>query len=165
MDGGGQADARRQAAPAGPGDVDADQGDSAQDDSEQGDGADTDGTDHGGSEQGDNADTEVADHGDTVQPPFSSAAVFTVAAPLATPAAHDELTLDMGPRRWRVRHIAKNPSPGSLRVNVMVSLGERFHVDTVDLYSAKARTGFVEAGAAELHVSATRSKPNSARSS
>ena len=141
---------RRQAAPAGLSDVDADQGDSERDDSEEGDGADTDGTDHGGSEQGDNADTEVADHGDTVQPPFSSAAVFTVAAPLATPAAHDELILDMGPRRWRVRHIAKNPSPGSLRVNVMVSLGERFHVDTVDLYSAKARTGFVEAGAAEL---------------
>ncbi|MGA2307550.1 MAG: CHC2 zinc finger domain-containing protein [Acidimicrobiales bacterium] len=141
---------RRQAAPAGPGDVDADQGDSEQDDSEHGVGAATDGTDHGGSEQCDNADTEVAEHGDTVQPLFSSAAVFAVAAPLATPAAHDELILDMGPRRWRVRHIPKNPSPGSLRVNVMVSLGERFHVDTVDLYSAKARTGFVEAGAAEL---------------
>ena len=43
----------------------------------------------------------------------------------------------VGPRRWRVRHIPKVASPGSLRVNVMVGVGERFHVDTVDLYSAK----------------------------
>ena len=54
-----------------------------------------------------------ADHGDTVQPPFSSAAVFAVlAAPSATPAAHDELVVDMGPRRWRVRHIAEGPLSG-----------------------------------------------------
>ena len=55
----------------------------------------------------------------TVTPsnPFlSSAAVFAAGAaagaPLATPAAHDELTLDMGPRRWRVRHIAEEPLSG-----------------------------------------------------
>ena len=84
------------------------------------------------------------------QPPSSAAGFGLPRRLAATPAAHDELVLDMGPRRWRVRHIPKGPSPGSLRVNVMVGSGERFHVDTVDLYSAKARAGFVEAAAAEL---------------
>ena len=60
--------------------------------------------------------------------------------------------LEIGPRRWRVRHIPKAPSPGALRVNVMVALGERFHVDTLDLYAAKARAAYVEAAAAELRT-------------
>ena len=51
-----------------------------------------------------------------------------------------------------MRHIPKVPSPGSLRVNVMVGAGERFHVDTVDLYSAKQRAGYVEAAATELRA-------------
>jgi DNA primase len=65
-------------------------------------------------------------------------------------AAHDELVVEMGGRRWRARHIPKAPSPGSLRVNLMVGSGERFHVDTVDLYAARARSAFAEAAAQEL---------------
>ena len=64
--------------------------------------------------------------------------------------AHDELVVEVGPRRWRVRHIGKSPTPGVLRVNVMVGAGERFHVDTVDLYSAKQRAAYVDAVATEL---------------
>jgi DNA primase len=112
--------------------------------------------------------------GDVVdQPPLSSAAVLSAAASLtaapavtsavapppvapppvaAIPAAHDELVVVMEDHRWRVRHIPKALSPGSLRVNVMVGAGERFHVDTVDLYSAKQRAGFIEAAATELHT-------------
>lgn len=134
---------RRQAAPAEQGDAERDQGDVVA---------------TGGTVQGDSAG-EVVDQGDEdgEQPP-SSVAVLPVPAPLvatsiaATALAHDELVLEMGPRRWRVRHIPKSPSPGSLRVNVMVGVGERFHVDTVDLYSAKARAGFVEAAASELRA-------------
>lgn len=75
------------------------------------------------------------------------------AAPLpATAAAHDELVMEIGQRRWRVRQIAKAPTPGSLRVNVMVAAGERFHVDVLDLYAARQRSGFVESAAKELHA-------------
>lgn len=103
--------------------------------------------------EGDGVLTERTVQGDESSgPSSSSAAVFPAAALPATPASHDELVIEMGPRRWRVRHIPKNPAPGSLRVNVMVGMGERFHVDTVDLYSAKARAGFVEAAAAELRA-------------
>ena len=70
----------------------------------------------------------------------------------ATAMAHDELVLDMGPRRWRVRNIPKVASATSLRVNVMVSAGERFHVDVLDLYVSRARAGFVDAAASELRT-------------
>lgn len=74
-------------------------------------------------------------------------------APLpATAAAHDELVVEIGPHRWRVRQIAKAPTPGSLRMNVMVAAGERFHVDVLDLYAARQRSGFVESAAKELHA-------------
>jgi DNA primase len=60
-----------------------------------------------------------------------------------------------GERRWRVRGLDRAASFDALRVNVMCSApdaggGTRFHVDTLDLYSARARTLFVAAASAEL---------------
>ena len=81
--------------------------------------------------------------------------------PMAVPAvvaAHDELVVQTGERRWRVRHIPRRPTPGSLRVNLMVGVGDRFHVDTVDLYAARQRTAFAEAAAKELHCQAEQLK-------
>jgi len=70
----------------------------------------------------------------------------------AAAASHDELVIETGPRTWRVRHIPKAAIAGALKVNVMVRAGERFHVDTVDLYSARARAGFCDAAATELRA-------------
>ena len=66
-----------------------------------------------------------------------------------------EVTLALGERRWRVRGLDKASSFDVLRVNVMCSApdadrGTRFHVDTLDLYSARARAVFIAAAAAEL---------------
>ena len=108
-----------------------------------------------GGGEGDVVGTELTIQGDEGGATLSfSAAAFPAAAPPvpATAASHDELVVEVGSRRWRVRHIPKVPSPGSLRVNVMVGAGERFHVDTVDLYSAKARAAFTEAAATELRA-------------
>ena len=55
-------------------------------------------------------------------------------------------------RWWRVRGLGRASSFESLRVNVLVGRGDRFHVDSFDLYSAKARAGFVTAAAAEIGV-------------
>ena len=127
---------------------------------------------------GDTVLTEPVGTGDTVgEPTLSSAAVSSAAVspvavfpvtdtpvvlPLAvsppsvslpaTVVSHDELVVDCGPRRWRVRHIPKAPRPGSLRVNVMVAVADRFHLDTVDLYSAKQRAAYAEAAATELRL-------------
>jgi DNA primase len=68
-----------------------------------------------------------------------------------------EVLLSFGERRWRVRGLDKTSSFDTLRVNVMCSApdgygGTRFHVDTFDLYSARARSAFLVAAAAELGV-------------
>ncbi len=79
-----------------------------------------------------------------------SAAPCPAGEPLSAPAvvaAHDELVVELGGHRWRVRHIPKAPTPGALRVKLMVGVGERFHVDTVDLYAARQRGAFAEAAA------------------
>ena len=69
-----------------------------------------------------------------------------------------EATFVLGDRRWRVRGLDKVSSFDLLRLNVLVSRpdprhGQVFHVDTLDLYSARARAVFVKAAADELGVS------------
>jgi DNA primase catalytic core len=53
-------------------------------------------------------------------------------------------------RRYRVRGLAKNLGYEVMRVNVLAATPERFYVDTLDLYAAKARGSFVAQTAAEL---------------
>jgi DNA primase len=56
-------------------------------------------------------------------------------------------------RRWRVRGLAKNLAYEVLKVNVLAGCGEAFHVDTFDLYAARARAQFIAQAAGELGVS------------
>ena len=60
-------------------------------------------------------------------------------------------------RTYRVRGLAKNLSPDALRVNVLAKRGEGetagVHVDTLDLYVARARGLFIVQTAKELSVS------------
>jgi DNA primase catalytic core len=92
-------------------------------------------------------------------PPSALAAKEDEAAPaspvlppadLAAEAAAPETVLVFGDRRWRVRGLARNLAPGVLKVNLLAGIGEAFHVDTLDLYNARARAGFVVQAAAEL---------------
>jgi DNA primase len=69
-----------------------------------------------------------------------------------------EAVVTFGERRWRIRGLDKVTSFDLLRLNVLVSrpdekLGQVFHVDTLDLYSARARAVFVKAAADELGLS------------
>jgi DNA primase len=91
----------------------------------------------------------------------------TLATPAPSPAAQDlaeikgehELVLVQGDRRYRVRGWKKPLNPESMKVNLLVHRGAgedgshgdgRFHVDTLDLYSAKARAAFVKQAGIEL---------------
>ncbi|HEX2084212.1 MAG TPA: DNA primase [Solirubrobacteraceae bacterium] len=82
------------------------------------------------------------------------------AGPAAGPAVAlegDELRVQLDERRWRVRGLAKVTSFEVLRVNVLVAVdderrGHVFHVDTLDLYSARARGVFCRQAADELGV-------------
>ena len=62
-------------------------------------------------------------------------------------------------RAWRVRGLAKNLSPDTLKVNVRMAIGllssadgGAFHVDTLDLYNAKQRGHFAAQASAETSV-------------
>lgn len=73
----------------------------------------------------------------------------------AAGAVGGEFRWGFGDRRWRVRGLGRVSSFEVLKVNVLVGRGDRFHVDSFDLYQARARAGFVAAAAAELQVTAT----------
>ncbi|MBC7726692.1 MAG: toprim domain-containing protein, partial [Microbacteriaceae bacterium] len=80
------------------------------------------------------------------------------AAPAECAAEVDvrEVTMTFGEgaqaRRWRVRGLAKNLAYEVLKVNVLVAAGEAFHVDTFDLYAARARASFIAQAGGELRV-------------
>src|SRR5271168_4880902 len=63
-----------------------------------------------------------------------------------------ETMFSFGDRRWRVRGLARNLAYDVLKVNLLAAHGEAFHVDTLDLYNARARAGFLAQAAAELRV-------------
>jgi hypothetical protein len=65
-----------------------------------------------------------------------------------------ELYVTISGRRWRVRGAETAKAPSSLRVALCVTdvASGRFHLDTFDLYQAKARAAFVVAAKAELHA-------------
>jgi DNA primase catalytic core len=69
----------------------------------------------------------------------------------------EDIFLQQGDRRYRVRGLSKNMSYELLKVNVLVSgktpRGESaFHVDTLDLYSARQRGVFMKQAAEELGI-------------
>jgi DNA primase catalytic core len=86
-------------------------------------------------------------------PSVPSLAAESPSLPSTLPASRsmlDELSLTCGecePHRrfWRVRGLEKNLSFELLKVNVRLAVAESFHLDTLDLYSARARAAFCAA--------------------
>ncbi len=69
----------------------------------------------------------------------------------------EELRVEIEDRRWRIRGLGKASSYELLRVNVLVARshprrGEVFHVDSLDLYSARARGVFARQAGEELDL-------------
>jgi len=90
---------------------------------------------------------EIADN--TPSPPPAAALL-----PSPTPATNgDEVSFRFGDRRWRVRGLPNKPLPGLLRVNVLCQRESgAFHVDTLELYSARQRAHFTKLASDELGV-------------
>jgi DNA primase catalytic core len=83
--------------------------------------------------------------------PASSAPASKASAVATKTPSGDEIVVRLGDRRWRVRGLLKNTSPEQMRVNVLVSReGAGFHVDALDLYSARQRASYTAAAAAEV---------------
>lgn len=67
-------------------------------------------------------------------------------------AGNDDIRLQRVPRSYRVRGLARNLSAEVLKVTLRLNAGEHLHLDTLDLYQARARAAFVKAAALELGV-------------
>ncbi len=95
--------------------------------------------------------TEVRE---TVLPTLPASPLPATAAPEIEPQVQgEEIVIVLGDRRYRIRGLAKNLAfDVLLKVNVLVARGDAFHVDTLDLYSVRARTAFIAQAAAELSV-------------
>ena len=86
-------------------------------------------------------------------PPASSpVAPPALAAEVEAEVSEHEVVIVLEGRRWRVRGLQRNLSFETLKVNLLVASGERFHVDSLDLYSARQRGIFLKQAAEELQV-------------
>lgn len=95
--------------------------------------------------------------------PLASPVPDPAPAPPEEETADHEVRLRFGDRAWRVRGLDRNTRYDTLRVNLMVRREDAeadprlngFHLDSIDMYSAKHRAGFVRAAASELAVEET----------
>jgi DNA primase catalytic core len=88
----------------------------------------------------------ITDAGDVTPPPEAP-------APAAPPGpGADDLGVTLGDREYRVRGLGRNLSYDSLKVTLRVARGGRLYLDTLDLYAARQRAGFVRQAAEELEL-------------
>jgi DNA primase len=79
--------------------------------------------------------------------------VPAMAAEIEAQVRDEEIVIVLGDRRYRIRGLAKNLAfDVLLKVNVLIDRGEAFHVDTLDLYSVRARNTFIAQAASEIQV-------------
>jgi DNA primase len=88
-----------------------------------------------------------------VTSPLAATPMPTAPAVVEAIVNDNEVELTQQGRHYRVRGLPKHPAQDSLKVNVRVSDGAAFHIDTFDLYSARQRAGFITQVANELCVS------------
>ena len=91
--------------------------------------------------------------------PLPAAVIPPAPAPsVAAEVSEHDVVVSFGDRRYRVRGLTKNVSHEVLKVNLLASRpafdgpGEAMHVDTLDLYQARARGAFIKQAAVELGV-------------
>ncbi|MHB8744732.1 MAG: CHC2 zinc finger domain-containing protein, partial [Sulfuricaulis sp.] len=76
-----------------------------------------------------------------------------LAEDMPTEVSNGEVLITLGDRRYRVRGLNKNLALDVvLKVNVMISCNDAFHVDTFDLYAPRAKHAFIVQAAVELAV-------------
>jgi energy-coupling factor transporter ATP-binding protein EcfA2 len=97
--------------------------------------------------------TWVAKREAAIKPPVAPEAQPVPSQPATSPESTnqgDELTVTVQDRRYRVRGLGKNTGLETLKVNLLVSRGDKFHVDVLDLYQAKQRAAFIKQASHEL---------------
>ncbi len=80
------------------------------------------------------------------------ASVIPLAAEPPLTVSGDEIALEREDRRYRVRGLGKNTTHEIMRVNVLASRRDDFHIDTFDFNADRQRIVFIKRAAEELHV-------------
>ena len=78
--------------------------------------------------------------------------VLPLAADTNVEVRGEEIVITIEGRRYRVRGFGKNTSHEMLKINLLASHGDRFFVDTLDLYAARQRAVFVKQAAVEMGI-------------
>jgi DNA primase catalytic core len=73
-------------------------------------------------------------------------------ADLHVEVTDEQVVMQLGDRKWRIRGLAKNLSPTQLKVNVFVARGAAFFVDQLELNSARHRAAFLAQASRELET-------------
>jgi len=115
----------------------------------------------GARQRGDGA-PQACPKGEESRVPFGRDDEQTPKAPEAQKAAKriklksvgEDYLLELAERSYRVRGLQKNGSLEVLKVNLRLSHGDRFHLDTLDFYRAKDREGFIRTAASETMLEA-----------
>ena len=66
--------------------------------------------------------------------------------------ANNDIHISLGDRHYRVKSFDNKAHDGQLKINLMVKKDEAFHMDKLDLYSAKARQVFINQASVECGV-------------
>ena len=89
--------------------------------------------------------------------PSAADAVNSPPAPARTPEEepaddNGDIHLAYDVRHYRIRGLYNNEKWDVLRINLRVMIDERYHLDHVDLYSAKDRVRFIKHASLEVHM-------------
>jgi hypothetical protein len=85
------------------------------------------------------------------EPSVPDAKITSTPGAMGAVTSLDEMVVTFEGVRWRARGSERNTGHGELKVNVLVSRPDAgFHIDTLDLYSAKARALFIKQAAIDI---------------
>ncbi len=88
-----------------------------------------------------------------VSGPILSASPLPPAPPeIEAEVSGDEVTMQLGHRRYRIRGLSKNLAFDQMKVNILATTDKGMFVDTLDIYVARHRRQFVSQAATELGV-------------
>ncbi len=99
----------------------------------------------------------LADATPPALPPVSGPILSASPLPPAPPeieaeVSGDEVTMQLGHRRYRIRGLSKNLAFDQMKVNILATTDKGMFVDTLDIYVARHRRQFVTQAATELGV-------------
>ena len=72
------------------------------------------------------------------------------AEPVQAEVKDNDIIINREDRRYRIRGLHKNLSYDVLKINLLVTLGDKLHIDTFDLYQSRPRATFIKQASIEL---------------